>query len=218
MKAYGCGIKTYGRRLSSPWCGLGAINMKIAGFVPSEMRVEMVREMVRKMGIRPLSHSIGVNSKTVYKYKMGEAVPKDETLVRVLKVLRERDPEAFWGYMERLKGGFEEALLSLKEEGKAERQGSPQPGESLRPLEEGVELSRFEIYERLGIENPSERVRLARILSFLSSVKEFRMEELVDKVMLSSEEVEGYLKRMVQDGLLEKPEKGVYRVRVKCKL
>jgi hypothetical protein len=217
MRAYGCGIKTYGRRLSSHGVGLGAVNMRIAGFVPSEMRVEMVREMVRKMGIRPLSNSIGVNSKTVYKYKMGEAAPKDETLVRLLEVLRERDPEAFWGYVERLKGEFEEALLSLKEGGKAERQGSPQPEESPLPLEEGVELSRFEIYERLGIENPSERVRLARILSFLSSVEEFRMEELVDRVMLSSEEVEGYLKKMVQHGVL-KPERGIYRVRVKCKL
>jgi hypothetical protein len=188
--------------------------LKIAGFVPSEMRVEMVREMVRKMGIRPVSSSIGVNSKTVYKYNRGEAVPKDETLMKLLQVLKEKDPEAFWGYVGRLKEEFEKALLSLKEGEKAQSQEPPPPQEAA----EGMELSRFEIYERLGVENPSERVRLARILSFLSNAREFKLEELVDRVMLPSGEVKEYLERMIQRGMLEKPERGIYRVRIRCKL
>lgn len=192
--------------------------MKIAGFIPSEMRVEMVREMIRKMGIRPVSNSIGVNSKTVYKYNIGEAVPKDETLIRLLQVLKERDPETFRGYVERLKEEFEKALLSLKEEGRAESLEPSPSEETLRSPEGGVELSRFQIYERLGIENPSERVRLARILSFLSSVGEFKLGELADRVMFSSEEVKEYLDKMVQHGILERPERGIYRVRIKCKL
>lgn len=189
--------------------------MKIAGFFPSEMRVEMVREMVEKMGIRPVSNSIGVNSKTVYKYKLGEAVPRDETLVRLLEVLRERDPGTFWMYVEKLQKGFEEALSSLRggEEPRAPQGETPPP-----LLEEGAEISRFEVYERLGIENPSERVRLARILSFLATCNEFRAEELEERVMLPAEEVEDYLKKLAQHGILERAKSGIYRVKIKCRL
>jgi len=180
--------------------------MKIAGFVPWEMRVEMVREMVERMGIRPLSSSIGVNSKTVYKYKKGEAVPTDETLSRLLELLRERDPEVFWRYMGRLRKEFEEAMLSL--EG-GEPRVAPSPG---------GELSRFEVYQRLGIESPSERIRLARILSFLAGVDEFGLEELVGRTMLRPEEAEGYLDRLVGGGVLERTPVGTYRVKVRCRL
>lgn len=182
--------------------------MKIAGFFPPEIRVEIVRTMVEKMGIRPVSNSIGVNSKTVYKYKLGEAVPRDETLVRLLQVLRERDPDTFWGYVERLQREFEEALSSLRSGGE-EVEAQPQ---------EGAEISRFEVYRKLGVENPAERVRLARILSFLAMCDEFRVGELEERVMLPREEVEDYLKRLWQHGLLERAEGGVYRVRIKCRL
>lgn len=180
--------------------------------------MEIVREMVKKMGIRPLSNSIGVNSKTVYKYNLGEAVPREETLGRLLDLLREKDPEMFWGYMKKLREGFEEALSSLQQE---EREGVS--GDlSSPPVEEGFsegrEVSRFEVYRALGIENPSERVRLARILGLLSSAEEFGVNEVTEKTMLSREEVEDYLEKMAQRGLLERSGKGVYRVRVKCKL
>lgn len=177
--------------------------MRIAEFFPSEMRTEIVREMVRKMGIRPLSNSIGVNSKTIYKYNLGEAVPRDETLIRLLEVLRERDPDMFWEYVEKLRKGFEEALSALREGPSVEGQG---------------EISRFEIYERLGIGNPSERMRLARILSFLASHGEFGAEELVEKTMLSREEVGRYLRGLLQQGILERTGEGTYRVRVRCRL
>ncbi len=191
--------------------------MKIAGFFPSEMRVEMVREMVEKMGIRPVSNSIGVNSKTVYKYKLGEAVPRDETFIRLLEVLREKDPNTFWGYVEKLQRGFEEALSSLKSGGERGSKVS-RAGETQFPLQEAGEVSRFEVYERLGIENPSERVRLARVLSFLATCTEFGAEELEERVMLPRDEAEEYLRRLVQHGLLERTKEGVYRVRIRCRL
>lgn len=184
--------------------------MKIAEFFPSGMRIEIVREMVKKMGIRPVSNYIGVNSKTVYKYNLGEAVPRDETLVRLLEVLREKDPSMFWECVEKLQKGFEEALSALKEG----REESKPPRVD---LQEG-EISRFEVYGRLGIENPSERIRLARILSFLTSYGEITTEELEEKTMLSRREVEDYLEKLLQHGILEKAGRGTYRVRIRCRL
>lgn len=187
--------------------------MKIAEFFPSGMRIEIVREMVKKMGIRPVSNYIGVNSKTVYKYNLGEAVPRDETLVRLLEVLREKDPSMFWECVEKLQKGFEEALSALKEG----REESKPPRVEKASIQEG-EISRFEVYERLGIENPSERIRLARILSFLTSHGEVSVEELEEKTMLSRKEVENYLEKLLQHGILEEAGRGTYRVRIRCRL
>ncbi|MEM2426837.1 MAG: hypothetical protein QXF66_01370 [Candidatus Hadarchaeales archaeon] len=185
--------------------------MKIAEFFPSTMRVEIVREMVKKMGIRPVSNYIGVNSKTVYKYNLGEAVPRDETLVRLLQVLREKDPGMFWECVEKLQRDFEEALSALRE-GKEE----PEPVKK-SPLQE-VEMSRFEVYEKLGIENPSERIRLARILSFLTSHDELNMKELEEKTMLPKKELEDYMEKLLHHGILERTDRGTYRVRIRCRL
>ncbi|MEM2266319.1 MAG: hypothetical protein DSO02_02300 [Hadesarchaea archaeon] len=182
--------------------------MKIAEFFPSTMRVEIVREMVKKMGIRPVSNYIGVNSKTVYKYNLGEAVPRDETLVRLLQVLREKDPGMFWECVEKLQRDFEEALSALRE-------GKEEP---VKKPPQGVGMSRFEVYEKLGIENPSERMRLARILSFLTSQDELNMKELEEKTMLLKKELEDYVEKLLHHGILERTDRGTYRVRIRCRL
>ena len=82
----------------------------IAKFMPSDMRIRVVQDVIMKMGIRPLSNAIGVNSKTVYKYKFGASCPTEGTMMRILMVLKERYPTLFKRYIDELRDNFSIAL------------------------------------------------------------------------------------------------------------
>ena len=82
----------------------------IARFIPSDMRARITKDIIDIIGIRPLSKMIGVNPKTVYKYKQGTARPTDETMKRILAVMEEKNPELFRRYLDMLRISFTEAL------------------------------------------------------------------------------------------------------------
>ncbi len=198
--------------------------MEIAKFVPSEMRMKIVRDIIEKIGIRPVSNSVGVNSKTVYKYKLREAVPKDETFAKLLELLRERDPPTFDKYVRELEREFFHALglisatpkigngwreTPLPPQARAEQKGEVKRSE--------IEVSRFEIYERLGIQSPLERMGLAKILGILQGLREFRLEDLERKIILPRHVVEKYVEMLVKHGYLRETPRGTYEVLVRLK-
>jgi hypothetical protein len=78
----------------------------VAKFIPSNMRARIVQDLIAEVGIRPLSNAIGVNSKTVYKYKHGTARPTDEKMAKILVIIQEKHPKLFEKYINELRENF----------------------------------------------------------------------------------------------------------------
>jgi hypothetical protein len=89
------------------------VQTDVAKFVPSHMRTRIVQDLIAEMGIRPLSNAIGVNSKTVYKYKHGTACPTDEKMAKILVIIQEKHPKLFEKYINELRESFLAAVGPL---------------------------------------------------------------------------------------------------------
>ncbi|MCS7131763.1 MAG: hypothetical protein NZ934_03425, partial [Hadesarchaea archaeon] len=151
------------------------MKVDIAKYIPSEMRVQIVQDIIAEMGIRPLSNAIGVNSKTVYKYKCGQSCPTDETMAKILTIMKERYPALLMRYVNGLRNNFLAALESIPTEAETvdpselEAPKKPKHEPKIRKLaskpavEAPTEVTKFEIYERLGLSNPMDRILLAKI-------------------------------------------------------
>ncbi len=96
---------------------------EVARFIPSDMRVRIVQDLIAEIGIRPLSNAIGVNSKTVYKYKHGIAHPTDETMTRILTIMEKEHPELFEKYATELR----ESFLAVVGSTPLQKQALPEP-------------------------------------------------------------------------------------------
>jgi hypothetical protein len=196
------------------------------------MRVKIVQAVIAKMGIRPLSNAIGVNSKTVYKYKLGSACPTDETMMRVLMVVRERYPDLFVEYIDELRNTFSNALeVSSVPKTAGERPrmviSQPKPPRRLpRPkisrkksaISETAEVTKFTIYENLGLSSPSDRITLAKILAIMQGVKVFSPAEIARKSGIPYEVVEKYVNMLVEANYVDKISTGAYQLAAKVQM
>lgn len=204
--------------------------MNIAKFIPSEMRARIVQDVIAEMGIRPLSNAIGVNSKTVYKYKCGQSCPTDETMAKILAMMKERHPTLLRKYIDGLRSDFLAALESIPTEAgittTLEPEISEKPKHGLRTrrqasepaVEEPTEVTKFEIYERLGLSNPMDRVLLAKILAPMQGMQTFSTADLAHKSNASRDIVEKYVDRLVELGYVRKNSRGEYQLMVKIQI
>ena len=201
----------------------------IAKFVPSDMRARIVKEMIGEMGIRPLSNAIGVNPKTVYKYKNGEALPKDETFAKILGVAREKYPTLFDKYVDELRESFSVALkfplvlgaARVKEPKRVPRQALPPPLAEPEPkieLPRPKEVTKFEVYGRLGVSSPLDRMKLAKILGALRGMHTFGVADIARESNLPAAIVEKYTRMLAGAGYAEKISPGTYRLKVKIRV
>jgi predicted transcriptional regulator len=199
----------------------------IAKFIPSDMRTRIVQDLITEMGIRPLSNAIGVNSKTVYKYKLGSSCPTDETMMRILAVVKEKYPSLLKKYIDELQDNFSVALDILP---KLEIQPVEKPSEAPPevkkmqqpevqkhevPVERASEVTKFTIYENLGVSKPSDRMVLAKILAIMQGIQESALADVAQKSNISLDIVKKYVEMLIKAGYAEKTSSDTYRLTVK---
>lgn len=202
----------------------------IAKFMPSDMRIRVVQDVIMEMGIRPLSNAIGVNSKTVYKYKFGGSCPKDETMMRILMVLKERYPNLFKRYIDELRDNFSVALDILPKSEvqplempgitvpKAEKLQRPMVLEREPPVERAAEVTKFAIYEDLEVSNPSDRMKLAKILAIMQGMQVFALADITQKSSVPPDIVEKYADMLIKAGYVREISHNTYQLRAKIQL
>jgi len=199
----------------------------LVGFIPSDMRVRIVREVIGETGIRPLSNAIGVNPKTVYKYKRGIACPTDETMAKILAVVKERYPDLFEKYVGELREGFSAALKAPalkieaarppeirreKIEKKAPRRKIP------APEPEPSEATKFEIFEAIGLSNPADRMSLAKALAVMQGAGTFKREDIARASSLPQAQVNRYIEALLGAGYVERVSRDGYKLLVRIRM
>lgn len=210
--------------------------MKLTKFIPDKMRSEMVQELINEMGIRPLSRKIEVNPKTVYNYRHGASNPGDETMAKILIVMKENTPEILEKYLKKLQDEFSKAIEppiepSQLEPSKEEEQPSPkkappseESGESVseeptEPVDRGStpqrEVSINEIFEELGAANPFDKMKVKNFLNPLRENEELSMDEIIEESGLSREVIEKHLETLTNRNRVEETSPGNYTLKVK---
>jgi hypothetical protein len=198
----------------------------VAKFMPLDMRARIVQELIAEMGIRPLSNAIGVNSKTVYKYKFGSSCPTEGTMMRVLAVAKEKHPTLFNKYIEELRDNFSLALDNLPnlELQSIEEPAAPvksQPSEILEQeirVQRPTEATKFTIYEKLGVSNPSDRMKLVKILAIMQGMESFTLSDVAQKSNFPLETIEKYTDMLFRAGYVEKTSDDNHRLAVKVQM
>lgn len=208
------------------------VKVDIAKFIPLDMRARMVQDVIAEMGIRPLSNAIGVNSKTVYKYKCGSSCPTNETMAEILMLMREKYPGLLERYINELRNNFSVALEALP---KLKVQPIEKPKVAIRtkpiqkqrqsrmekhePTPQGVtEVTKFVIYESLGLSNPADRMTLAKILAVMQGAQTFNTADIAQKSNISQDLVDRYTNTLVEAGHVEKISSDAYRLAVKIQI
>lgn len=214
-------------------------DLKLVGFIPSGIRLEIAQEIIERMGIRPLAREIGVNPKSVYKYKHGSAHPGDEVMERILAVAKREDPDLVEKYMDKLREDFSSALGTsiepkeiLKTVEKESAKGRPEvahvsreggvvqkptdrtSGGSGVAQESTEEVTFDEICERMGVSIPFNRMKVKKILNALLEDPELSLGELVERTALSEGALDKYLEKMISEETVERVDSDVYRLLV----
>jgi hypothetical protein len=202
----------------------------IAKFMPSDMRTRIVRDLIAGMGIRPLSNAIGVNSKTVYKYKCELSCPTDETMMKILAVVKEKYPGLLKRYIDELRGDFSDALDILSElearpmeklgvvTSKVKKLQRPEMPKHRVPVKRAIEATKFTIYENLGISNPPDRMTLARILAVMQGMQIFALADVAQKSNVPMDVVKKYADMLVKAGYVREITQNTYRLTIKVQM
>jgi len=202
----------------------------IAKFMPSDMRTRIVQGLIAEMGIRPLSNAIGVNSKTVYKYKFGSSCPTDETMMKILAVVKEKYPTLLKRYIDELQNDFSGAIDILpklevrpaekprKAVPRVKKLQRPEVQKHEIPVEKATEATKFTIYENLGVSNPSDRMTLAKILAVMQGMQMFALADVAQKSNIPLDIVKKYADMLVKAGYVEKTSSNTCRLAVKVQM
>lgn len=212
--------------------------LNLVRYIPSEVRLEMAQELIAEMGIRPLAREIGVNPKSVYKYKEGTAHPGNEVMSKILAVMNRRDPDLVDDYLERIREEFLEALQgpiksqelldSVKEAetsiaepafvreegGVGQRPTHPSEEEGPVGQEETESLSLEDIYVRMGVTSPFNQKKVQKILHALEGSSGLDLSELADRTGISDEALERYLDGMIEEEVIIQEASGEFELSV----
>jgi hypothetical protein len=196
--------------------------MEIVKFMPTEMRLRIVKEMVTRMGIRPLATTIDVNSKTIYKYKLGLAAPTDDTMDKILTTLAQRYPDLFEKYMSELKDKFRSAFENMEVSTiKSIERASTHAKKEEAPLARQAaakiptEMTKFEIYERLRIISPADRIVWSKVLAIMQGMQTFSPADVSQRSSLAQEELLKMFQSLEKAGYLREISPNRYRLNVK---
>lgn len=211
--------------------------MDLAKFIPSEMRLELAREVIEKTGIRPLARKIEVNPKSVYKYKRGTSHPSDEIMSKIIAVAAQEDSVSLNEHLERLKGNFSNALESqiepeevLEPMGGEEDSTSPslstkvdvvdqESTEQMEGQKSVVERStediKFdELCDVMGVSTPFDRSKLEKFIGAFRESPKLGLNELIELSGLSESAVEKYIERMEAENFIKRDAEGNYQILV----
>lgn len=211
---------------------------ELAKFIPSEIRLKIAQSVVKEKGIRPLAREIGVNPKSVYKYKEGTANPGDEVMSKILAVAEQEDSIKLEEYLKELKSEFLEALeLSFEpkqvltggpEEQKdvsepksptaEEKKGVVQESTDQRATEKSVDekstLTVEEVYNRIGVKKPFNRSKVEKIIGSFSESSRPNLNEIVELSGLSEEATEKYLEKLASEKIVNRDSQNTYSLSV----
>lgn len=218
------------------------MSLELVNFIPPGIRLEMAQRIIKKMGIRPLAREIGVNPKSVYKYKQGSARPGNEAMTRILAVVKREDPALLEEYLDKLRENFFSSLETPIEPAEIlssiERESAGRTSKTLPPSREksvarkptprtsgevGVtekateEASLDEICEKIGVSSPFNRMKIEKITNALSERSGLRLEELVERTGLSGDAAEKYLEKMISESIVGRDASGAYKLSVDIK-
>lgn len=211
--------------------------IEIAKFIPSELRREVTLRLIEEKGIRPLAREIGVNPKSVYKYKEGTANPGDEVFSKVLALTQKEDSMFLNEYLEKIESQFLDALGSEIDPDKiltqsyedakggkeVKDEGEEESSVDSRTTEESVEesavvegptleqVSTDEIFDRVGVSDPFKRTKLEKIVGAINLASEVNLPELVEQTGLSTEAVEKYLDMLLSEEIIRRNSSGGYQ-------
>lgn len=214
------------------------MKVEIAKFIPSELRREITLRLIDKKGIRPLAREIGVNPKSVYKYKQGTANPGDEVFSRVLALTQKEDSMFLNEYLEKVESKFSNALgakinpdqiltqpdKNLKggkdvkdggKEGSSVGHKSTEESAEESTVVEGSTLEQVpteEICDRVGVSDPFKRSKVDKIVGEINLASEIKLPELVEQTGLSTEAVEKYLDMLLSEEIIRRNSSGGYEV------
>lgn len=213
--------------------------LDIAKFIPAEMRLEIAQKVIRVKGIRPLARELGVNPKSVYKYKQGTSHPTNEIMSKILAVADREESISLDIYYDTLRESFSSALdqeisaekvLDLTEESS---EVSHSTVEESKPASVGPkttekseaevsvgERSTDEVFsldmlcEEIGVTTPFNRSKVKKVVGFLKETSGLNLTEIVDLTGLSMDAVERHLELMISKGFVADDSEDGYRLKV----
>lgn len=200
------------------------LSKALAKFLPPETRLRIAQSLINERGIRPLAREIGVNPKSVYKYKEGSANPGDEVMSKILAVAREEESVNLNKYLEELKNEFQNALeltfdpqdvlSESQEESKNTSKDTDEDSVDQRSTEKVPEkitdderstesMTVNEIFDKINVTSPFNQKKVEKIINSFSENPNPGLEEISEITGLSDEALENYLEQLVLVGVLD---------------
>jgi len=195
-----------------------------AKFVPDEMRVQLVDELLKRMSIRELADAVGVDPRAVTKYRARQAYPTDEVFSRIFSLTRTKFEDLYQAFITALESEFSTSevppieparRLEVLERPKVIKRG---PEVFVRPEVTGPEvraepqkilppavLSRLEMISKLSPADIVERKSFGGLISAVIALRKFTLEQLTEYFGGGGYPrpiVEKFLGRMVEQGFL----------------
>lgn len=130
-----------------------------AAFVPNEMRVQLVDELLKRMTVRGFSRAIRVDPRAVIKYKKRHSYPSDDVFARILSLTRSKFEDLYNSFTATLESEFEKSEVPMMEEFPEE----PAVGRArvIKPLPEEPKVIAPEVHKVSG---PEVRVEIRESL------------------------------------------------------
>lgn len=199
-----------------------------AAFVPDEMRVQLVDELLKQMTVRGLSRAIRVDPRAVIKYRNRQSYPSDEVFARILSFARSGFGDLYESFTATLESEFKKSEVPLVEEFLEEpKMGRPRVTE---PLPEGPKVispekpelpkpevpaeargsqiqpppPRMHVHEvmnKVGPETMALRKAYGSLLSLAAKLRNFTPAQLITEFNCPTQVASGFCERLVSQGL-----------------
>ncbi len=211
-----------------------------AAFVPSEMRVQLVDELLKQISVRGLSRAIRVDPRAVIKYKNRQSYPSDEVFVRILSFACSRFKNLYDFFIAILESEFNKSEVPLVEEFPEEpRMGRPrvikQPPERpkvivperpeppgpevpVEPRESQIQplpprMHAHEVVNKLGPETMALRKAYGSLLSLAAKLRNFTPTQLITEFNCPVQVASNFCDRLVSQGVASQ-EGGIYMLKI----
>lgn len=196
-----------------------------AAFVPDEMRVQLVDELLKQISVRGLSRAIRVDPRAVIKYKNRQSYPSDEVFARILSLVRSRFENLYDSFTATLESEFNKSEVPLVEEfpeeprvGRprvikpppeviaSERPEAPEPEVQVEPRESRVQpppprMYAHEVMNKLEPETMALRKAYGSLLSLAAKLRNFTPAQLIAEFNCPIQVASDFCERLVSQGL-----------------
>ena len=85
-------------------------------------------------------------------------------------------------------------------------------------VERAAEVTKFAIYRDLEVSNPSDRMKLAKILVIMQGMQTFTLSDITKKSSVPPDIVEKYADMLIKAGYVREISHNTYQIRTKIRL